>query len=84
MKLKTYAAIVTGALAMVLTALLLWAGTQLPLQDVTAISLAAYYAGLIGAYAVIDRLERRKLRRHAAQIVTLVQAEMERRKEEAS
>ena len=81
MTLKTYSAIVTGALAMVLTALLLLAGTELLLQDVIAISLAVYYIGIIGAYAVINRLERRRLKRHAAQIVTLVQAEMDRRKE---
>lgn len=83
MRLKTYAVTITAALAMVVTALLLWAGTRLPLQDVIAVSLAAYVTGLTGAHAVIDKLEKRKLRRHAAQIVTLVQAEMER-KEEAS
>ena len=84
MKLKTYAAVVTAALAMVVTPLVLWAGTRLPLQDVIAFALAAYYVGLVGAFAVIERMEKHHQRCLAAKIVTLVQAEMDRRKEEAS
>ncbi len=82
--IKHYATYMTGALTMILAALILWACTRLSIEDVIAASLAAYVAGLIGARTVIDKLERRKLRRHAAQIVTLVQAEMDQRKEEAS
>lgn len=84
MKLKYYAAIMTGALAMVLTALLLWTGTQLLLEDVIAFALVAYYVGLVGAYTVIGQMEKRRLRKHAVQIVTLVQVEMDRRKEDVS
>lgn len=84
MTLKTYAAIVTGALAMVVTALLLWVGTQLPLQDVIAFALAAYYAGLVGTFAVSDRLKKHHQRCLAATIVTLVKEEQEKGKEMAS
>lgn len=84
MTLKTYAAIVTGALGMVLTAMLLWAGTQLPIQDVVAASVAAYYAGLVGTFAVADRLRGKRRRDLADTIVTLVKEEQANRKEKAS
>ena len=78
MTLKGYAAIVTGALAMVLTALLLWIWTRLPLQDVAAVSLAAYYAGIVSTFAAIDRLEKRHRRSRNVQIITLDRNEWER------
>ncbi len=83
MTLKGYAAIVTGALAMVLTALLLWTWTRLPLQDVIAFALVAYYAGLIGTFAAIGRMEKHRRRCLAATIVTLVREEQEKGKEMA-
>lgn len=77
MTLKTYAAIVTGALAMVLTTLLLWAGTKLPLQDVIAVSMIAYYAGLAGTYAGIEWMEKRRRKILKATIITLCREEWE-------
>lgn len=81
MRLKTYAAIVTGALAMLVTTLILWVGTQLPIEDVIVISLVAYVAGLIGAHAVIDKLERRRRKNLTATIITLIRDEQGRGKE---
>ncbi len=77
---KNYAAYVTGALAMILTALILWCCTQLPIEGVIIAGLAVYWLVIFATLAAIDRLERRKLRRHAVQIATLVQAEMDRRR----
>ena len=71
MTLKTY------ALAMVLTTLLLWAGTNLQLQDVITISMIAYYAGLAGTYAGIEWLEKRRRKTLKATIITLCREEWE-------
>lgn len=84
MTLKTYAAIATGALAMLVTGLLLWAGTQLSAQDVIAISILAYFVGIAGTYEATDWLERRRKRLLAQKIVALIKQEQEKGKEEAS
>lgn len=77
MKLKTYAAIMTGAFAMMTTVLMLWGGTKVTLHDVIAIGIGAYFIATIGAFAAMEFIERRKKRNLAATIVTLVKEEWE-------
>ena len=77
MKLKTYAAIMTGAFAMILTVFVLWAGTQMALHDALAIGAGIYFVATIGTFAAIEFAERRKKRNLAATIVTLVREEWE-------
>lgn len=77
MKLKTYAAIMTGAFAMVLTVLILWVGTRSTLHDSLAVGVGAYCVATIGTFAAIEFAERRKKRNLAATIVTLVKEEWE-------
>ena len=84
MTIKEYAAIVTGALAMVLTALLLWCFTKLPVQDVAATATAFYYVGIVGTFAVTDWMERRRRRHLVARIITLVKEEQKRGKEKTA
>ncbi len=78
MKLKTYAAIMTGAFAMMTTVLILWAATQVALHDALAVGIGAYCVATIGTFAAIEFVERRKKRNLAATIVTLVREEWER------
>lgn len=84
MTLKTYAAYVTGALAMLVTAFILWCCTQLPIEDVIAAGLVVYCLVIFATLAVIDRLERRRRRKLAATIITLVQEEWKRGKEKTA
>ena len=77
MKLKTYAAIMTGAFAMMVTILVLWAGTQTTLHDALAVGVGMYCIATVGAFAVIEFIERHKKKSLAATIVTLVREEWE-------
>ena len=77
MSLKTYAAIMTGAFAMILTVFVLWAATQTALHDALAIGTGAYFIATFGTFAAIECRERRKKKQLAATIVTLVREEWE-------
>ena len=77
MKLKTYAAIMTGAFTMILTVFVLWAGTQMALHDALAVGIGAYFIATFGTFAAIECHEKQKKRNLAATIVTLVREEWE-------
>ena len=77
MKLKTYAAIMTGCFAMVLTVFVLWVCTQISLHDALAVGVGMYCIATVGTFAAIERRERMRNRNLAATIVTLVREEWE-------
>lgn len=55
MKLRYYAAIVTGALAEVLTVAVLWMHTGLPIHEIAFLAVPSYFAGIMSVLAVTQK-----------------------------
>lgn len=60
MKPRYYAAVVTGALAMILTMSAAWCFTSWTLPGILIASAAAYFAGIIAILAATQQPKRRK------------------------
>lgn len=73
MKLRYYAAIITGALAEIVTAAVLWIATEIPLHGVAFWSLMAYFNGIAIAWNLTEPKKRRIRKRDGPTIYTLTE-----------
>ncbi len=78
MKLRYYAAIITGALAEIVTAAVLWIATEIPLHGVAFWSLMAYFNGIVVTLHLTEPKKRQKMRIKGPTIYTLTKEGWER------
>lgn len=77
MKLRFYAALVTGALAEVLTTFGLWCGTKMQLEDILFWSITAYFVGMAVTMAVTEPKKKKPVQLGEPTIITLDREEWE-------
>lgn len=71
MKLRYYTALVTGALAEIATAALLWIATDIPLYGIAFWSVLAYFNGIAVTLHVTEPRKRRHRKMEGPTIYTL-------------
>lgn len=73
MKLRYYTAIITGALAEIVTAGLLWVATDIPLYGVAFWSVMAYFNGIAITLHLTDPNKKKRFKRDGPTIYTLTE-----------
>ena len=73
MKLRYYTAVVTGALAEIATAALLWVATDIPVYGVAFWSTLAYFNGIALTLHVTEPKKKRKISPEGPTIYTLTE-----------